>query len=229
MRFALAAFAAVLLAGCATLTDGTDQTIILSITPREARCAAERNGVEVSNFCGTNPQFTVCKGAKDIIVTCKAPGYETKVSRLVSSTTGSGMMSFLFLDLGITDMVTGAMWKYPNSTGIALEPIAGALIVVPAVAVAQRAPVAQPVAVATPTLSSGVVQIPTLAASPPPQVPIGQDAFSAEKLARESKCDVNPNAKLVAKGPGYESFTVQCTNADALLIRCEMGNCRALK
>jgi len=26
-----------------------------------------------------------------------------------------------FLDLGITDMVTGAMWLYPNTTTITLE------------------------------------------------------------------------------------------------------------
>jgi hypothetical protein len=58
---------------------------------------------------GTQQTLTISKGAKDIIVTCNAPGYLQKVSRLVSTTQTSGMMSFLFLDLGITDMVTGAM------------------------------------------------------------------------------------------------------------------------
>lgn len=222
------ALVAIWLTGCATLTDGTDQTIIVNITPREARCIAERNGVELANFSGSNPQFTTSKGAKDIIVTCKAPGYETKVSRLVSSTQGSGMMSVLFLDLGITDMVTGAMWKYPNSNSIALEPIAGSPMAVPAMPVAQGS-IAQPIAAPAPAMPSGIVQLPAQPAPPPPPAPIGQDAFSAEKLARDGLCSANPIATLVSKGPGYESFTVRCRNGESLLIRCEMGNCRQLK
>jgi hypothetical protein len=130
--------AASLVAGCASITDGTDQTLIIPVQPKEARCSVMRSDVELGTITGTQQTLTISKGAKDIIVTCNAPGYLQKVSRLVSTTQTSGMMSFLFLDLGITDMVTGAMWKYPQSTSIILErdpayvPAAGAAPIPPA-------------------------------------------------------------------------------------------------
>lgn len=57
----------------------------------------------------------------------------------------------------------------------------------------------------------------------------GQDAFNAEALARAESCSATPRAALVAKGPGYETYSVACTSGEALMIRCELGGCRALK
>ena len=65
--------------------------------------------------------------------------------------------------------------------------------------------------------------------APAPAKPISVDSYSAERLARQSACNVNPTADLIAKGPGFETFSVQCTNSDVLMIRCESGNCRSLK
>lgn len=59
--------------------------------------------------------------------------------------------------------------------------------------------------------------------------PVGQDAHAAERLARAQQCNANPNAVLAAKGPGYESYTVACSNGDAMTLRCEFGNCRVLR
>ena len=36
-------------------------------------------------------------------------------------------------------------------------------------------------------------------------------------------------AALAAKGPGFETYSVPCSNGDALAIRCEFGNCRVLR
>lgn len=59
--------------------------------------------------------------------------------------------------------------------------------------------------------------------------PIGTDTFNAERLARSQSCSEQPLASLVAKGPGFETFSVACANGDALAIRCEFGNCRVLR
>jgi len=60
--------------------------------------------------------------------------------------------------------------------------------------------------------------------------PTGQDAFNAEKLGRSMACaDNTVSAVLVGKGPGYESYSMKCINGETLLIRCEFGNCRALR
>lgn len=57
---------------------------------------------------------------------------------------------------------------------------------------------------------------------------IGQDAFSAERLARTQGCQAPRGAALADKGAGYERYTLACTDGHALAIRCEFGNCRAL-
>ena len=62
-----------------------------------------------------------------------------------------------------------------------------------------------------------------------PPRPIGTDTFNAERLARSQSCSEQPVASLVAKGPGFESFSVACANGDALAIRCEFGSCRVLR
>jgi hypothetical protein len=110
-----------LLAGCASITDGTSQTIIFALTPAEAICQLTRDGAELGSVSGKQNTITVGKGAKDIIVACKADGYGLKTQRLISKTQAAGIVGGVFLDLGITDMLTGAMWKYPSDVSIVLE------------------------------------------------------------------------------------------------------------
>lgn len=94
------------------------------------------------------------------------------------------------------------------------------------VAAAGAGPMAQPLAYTPP----GIVTLPTGAGKPPPPVePSGKDSYVAERLARELKCNDTALSKLVGKGAGYESYSMACTNGETLLIRCEFGNCRALK
>lgn len=69
--------------------------------------------------------------------------------------------------------------------------------------------------------------LPEPPAAPPPA--LGTDSFNAERLARTLSCGTAPLASLVAKGPGFENYSVPCDNGDALAIRCEFGNCRVLK
>lgn len=88
------------------------------------------------------------------------------------------------------------------------------------------APTIQPAAYVSPD----IVTLPSGAGKPPPPVePSGKDAYVAERLARQLKCNDTSVAKLVGKGAGYESYSMACTNGETLLIRCEFGNCRALK
>lgn len=70
------------------------------------------------------------------------------------------------------------------------------------------------------------------AAQPAPFLPArasGTDGFNAERLARDQSCSAAPVAALVAKGPGFENYSVPCANGDALAVRCEFGNCRVLR
>lgn len=218
MRLVAFSIAVAALTGCASITDGTDQTLIIPVQPKDARCSVVRNDVELGTITGTQQTLTISKGAKDIIVTCNAPGHLQKVSRLVSTTQTSGMMSFLFLDLGITDMVTGAMWKYPQSTSITLE----------------RDPAYAPAAGAAPLPLAGppgaTVNVDMNAGAMPAPPPSGKDVVVAEKLARELGCATRDTVgKLLGKGPGQETYSFQCANGETLVVRCEFGNCRPLR
>ena len=75
---------------------------------------------EIGSITTKNNTLTVGKDKDDIIVKCNADGYQQKVIRLTSSAETAGVVG-VALDLGITDMITGAMWSYPNSTNISLE------------------------------------------------------------------------------------------------------------
>ena len=110
------------LSGCASITQGTSQTIIFNLEPKETVCVVSRDGDgQLGTVTTKNNTVTVSKDKDDILVSCKAPGHKSSTVRLVSSTQTAGVVGGVFLDLGIVDMATGAMWKYPESTNIALE------------------------------------------------------------------------------------------------------------
>ena len=112
---------AVTLAGCASITKGTQQTLIFNLEPEQTRCVMTRDGDgEIGSITTKNNTLTVGKDKDDIIVKSNADGYQQKVIRLTSSAETAGVVG-VALDLGITDMITGAMWSYPNQTNIALE------------------------------------------------------------------------------------------------------------
>ena len=111
-----------LVIGCASITQGTSQTILFNLEPETAVCIAKRDGEgEIGTITAKNNSLQVSKDKDDIIIKCKAPGYKNKSVRRVSSPQAAGVIGGAFLDLGITDMLTGAMWKYEGSINIALE------------------------------------------------------------------------------------------------------------
>lgn len=57
----------------------------------------------------------------------------------------------------------------------------------------------------------------------------GSDTLAAERFAKGQACTLDPVAALTSKGPGFEIYSVRCSNDDTLIVRCEWGNCRSLK
>jgi hypothetical protein len=56
----------------------------------------------------------------------------------------------------------------------------------------------------------------------------GQDGYQAERFARDQTCKA-ARASLVSKGAGFKTHAVACEGSEALMVRCEFGNCRLLK
>jgi outer membrane lipoprotein SlyB len=88
-----------------------------------------------------------------------------------------------------------------------------------------------PVSPAAPARAPAVAYMPSppVAQSQPSKGKIGPNSFNVEALARQESCSATPVAYLAAAGPGYDNYSVACTNGDTVMYRCEFGNCRALR
>ena len=53
----------------------------------------------------------------------------------------------------------------------------------------------------------------------------GVDTYVAEKFAKTANCSAVPRAVLEEKGPGFERYSVLCSDGQTLALRCEFGNC----
>ena len=112
---------ALILSGCASITQGTSQLVSFGIDPPEAKCAVlNSENATLGTVTGRSNILQVSKGKSDLIVNCTANGYEPKTTRVASSTQTAGVLG-VAIDFGITDMLTGAMWKYPDHISIVLD------------------------------------------------------------------------------------------------------------
>jgi len=93
---------------------------------------------------------------------------------------------------------------------------------------AAPSPYTQSVTATTPAVTPGS-SIPTQTHAGSSTGPVGEDSFNVQRLAKQQACHQTPTANLVAKGPGFESYSVACTNGNVLMYRCEYGNCRTLQ
>ena len=109
------------LANCASITQGTNQVISFSIDPSEAKCSiVNKDNATVGTVSGKSNLLQVSKGSGDLIASCSADNYESNITRIVSTAQTAGVIG-IAIDLGITDMITGAMWKYPDQVAIVMD------------------------------------------------------------------------------------------------------------
>ena len=240
----LAAISVSLLAltGCASITDGTSQALIFKLDPRDARCTLTREGTELGSVSGRQSTITVGKSSRDIVVACVADGYTPKTMRLVSSTQAAGVAGGFFLDLGITDMITGAMWKYQNDVSIIMEREGSVGAQTPGAASNDSTPSSSSRPGSGPTdaqLTGGATSSGTPSAAPAPAAAVkaapaaasslpSQFSLEAERAAKAQQCG-SPTSTLSVKGAGLETYSVTCSNGDVMFVRCEFGNCRVLR
>jgi hypothetical protein len=127
-RFGAAAFAALTLAGCASVTRGTTENISISTTPSGA--VAEIAGLDIPTSCIT-PCVVQAKRSADITVTVNKEGYEPQIIPLTKEVPGSGAAGFAgnlllggVVGMGV-DAATGAALDHkPNPVIVTLQPIA---------------------------------------------------------------------------------------------------------
>lgn len=84
--------------------------------------------------------------------------------------------------------------------------------------------------------ASGPVSASSPAATPKASVtsaaPVGKTgdrSHDIERMGAVRECHPAPRAMIIAKGPGFENYSVTCLNGDALTLRCEAAGCRVLR
>ena len=106
---------------CASITQGTNQVISFSIDPIDAKCSVvNKDNATIGTVSGKSNLLQVSKGAGDLIASCSADNYEPNTTRITSTTQTAGVLG-IAIDFGITDMLTGAMWKYPDHVAIVMD------------------------------------------------------------------------------------------------------------
>jgi hypothetical protein len=111
------------LCGCATITEGTTQNILVEMVPTTGTCVLTRKGEALGASTPDNRIVTVSKSMNDINFDCSAPGYQPKQELLTSATSTATVVSFFTLDFGIVDAATGAWKKYPERLTVVLQPL----------------------------------------------------------------------------------------------------------
>lgn len=103
------------LSACATLVNGTSQTVTVSTTPPGASCTLDRMGARVGAIAATPGSIRLDKSKNDLSVTCSKEGYQTAT---VAHAPSFGAATFGNLIAGgvigvVVDAASGANYTYP--------------------------------------------------------------------------------------------------------------------
>ena len=122
-----ACLAGAIFAGCATIVEGTNQTITVDVVPSNGTCDVSRQGERLGVSTPENRGLSVSKSQYDLQFTCSAPGYQTKTESMTSALAAATVVSFFVLDFGIVDAATGAWKKYPDKVTVVLNQETGSI------------------------------------------------------------------------------------------------------
>ena len=117
--------AAVSLAGCSSIIEGTSQTLTVMTNPDGANCALMREGLNIGRINPTPGSVVVKKDKHDIFVECEMAGYQ-KATFFNKSDVAGATAGNIILGGGIgwaIDSAAGADNKYLSPVQITLVPI----------------------------------------------------------------------------------------------------------
>ena len=115
------------LSGCASIVEGTTQSVAITTPPADgARCSLTNS--EGTWYVTTPGNAQVHKTKTDLNVTCKRDGYQdasTVVSPHFNGATFGNVIAGGIIGVGV-DAATGANFNYPENVSIPMSPLAPA-------------------------------------------------------------------------------------------------------
>jgi hypothetical protein len=123
-----ALFVALSTTGCATMVEGTSQSVTVSTEPPGANCTIDRVGTHLGTVNPTPGSVHIDKSKNDLTVACQKDGFTTAT---ISSSPKFVGTTFGNLVLGggvgaIVDAASGANYEYPTEIKLTLAPATAA-------------------------------------------------------------------------------------------------------
>jgi hypothetical protein len=115
---------AILTAGCASVVQGTSQSINVATEPPGATCTLHRNGQVISSVSPTPADVRVEKSAYDIDVVCQKEGFQDGKAQLKADAEAMTLGNILIGGIiGVAvDAASGAINKYAPNVTVSLLP-----------------------------------------------------------------------------------------------------------
>lgn len=134
-----------LLSACATIVNGSSQTVTVSTEPPGAVCTVDRVGARIGAIAQTPGSVRLDKSKNDLSVTCAKPGFQTAT---VTKTPSFGGATFGNIIAGgvigvVVDAASGANYEYPGDIRLELA--------------AETPPALPPLALQAPTIAPDTV------------------------------------------------------------------------
>lgn len=120
--FTLIALTTPALVGCASIVEGTSQTVSVNTTPDGASCEIQRKGAALIEPRLTPFEVKLSKTKHDLTVICEKPGYERAelpVKSEVAAATFGNILIWRYIGWGV-DSALGADNKYEPVLNIPL-------------------------------------------------------------------------------------------------------------
>jgi hypothetical protein len=114
-------------AACATIVEGTDQTVTVITDPAGSTCTLSREGGTVAVVNPTPGSVVLAKSSDNVAVLCTKDGHEDGAATLNSMFQGMTFGNILFGLIGgpigvAIDAGSGAMHEYPSNVTVILPP-----------------------------------------------------------------------------------------------------------
>ena len=124
LQLGFALMLAGLLPGCATIIEGSGQSVGIATNPPGASCVVDRKGDRLGMVAPTPGSLRLEKSKNDLTVTCKKDGFESATTsqtpRFVGTTFGNIIIGGV---VGvIIDAASGANYVYPSEMKLDLAP-----------------------------------------------------------------------------------------------------------
>jgi len=112
------------LPACATVVEGTTDTVTLTTEPAGARCAVTREGAELGQVMPTPGPVSISKSRNPLTVSCDKAGHLTTARTIESEFTGTTFGNILLGGVigAVADAASGANNRYPQTVSLTLVP-----------------------------------------------------------------------------------------------------------